>query len=395
MRSENGIRFTKKAIDAIKPGPERGRWYCETGDGTLRGFVLVAYPASKVFFARFRTAGGVRRLVRIGRYGTLTVEEARAKAREALAAAELGGDPAEDRRRRRATPTFKTWTETYLGRVELRKKSPREDQRFLALAAEKWGNLPVDGIDRSDVAALHTALGKSHPTGANRFLASVRACFSEALRDGIVKANPAIGIKHHAEAPPRARVLSDDELVAVLKAVALEEDEHARAALRLLVETGARLSEVLRAKWDDVDFDAGTWRIPSPKSGTPQVIPLNSQTLAFLRRLSHVEKCPFICAGRYADRPRADLKDAWQRVKDRAAKKAPTVADVHVHDLRRTFGLHVARKAGLHVASKLLRHADVRVTEKVYAPLGIEELRAAVENRGVAIAFPQSKRKKA
>jgi hypothetical protein len=38
---------------------------------------------------------------------------------------------------------------------------------------------------------------------------------------------------------------------------------------------------------------------------------------------------------------------------------------------------------------------DIKVTQKVYAPLGIEELRAAVENRGIAIAFPQSKRKKA
>lgn len=393
MKTRPEIRFTKRTVDAIKPGPERGRWYYETGDGALRGFVLVAYPTSKVFFVRFRTSGGVRRVVKIGRYGTLTVEEARAKAREALASAELGGDPAEDRRLRRATPTFKKWTETYIGRIELKKKSPREDRRFLALAAEKWGNLPVDGIERADVAAVHTALGKKHPTGANRFLASVRACFSEAVRDGVVKSNPALGIKHHAEAPPRARVLSDDELAAVLKAVALEEDEHAHAALRLLVETGARLSEVLRAKWEDVDFDAGTWRIPSPKTGTPQVIPVNSQTLAFLRRLARVEKCPYICAGRYLDRPRADLKDAWQRVKDRASKKAPTVTDVHVHDLRRTFGLHVARKAGLHVASQLLRHADIKVTQKVYAPLGIEELRTAVENRGVAIAFPRPKKK--
>jgi integrase len=174
------------------------------------------------------------------------------------------------------------------------------------------------------------------------------------------------------------------------------------------VETGARLSEVLRAKWEDIDFEAGTWRIPSPKTGTPQVVPLNSQTMALLRRLPHVEKCPYICSGRYLDRPRADLKDAWQRVKDRAdaeldkawkrgrapaGTNAPTVADVHVHDLRRTFGLHVARKAGLHVASQLLRHADIKVTQKVYAPLGIEELRTAVENRGIAIAFPQPKKK--
>ena len=52
---------------------------------------------------------------------------------------------------------------------------------------------------------------------------------------------------------------------------------------------------------------------------------------------------------------------------------------VTVHDIRRTFGLDVARMFGLHVASKLLRHADVRVTERVYAPLSTEDLRKATE----------------
>ncbi|HQR44587.1 MAG TPA: hypothetical protein PK598_01065 [Thermoanaerobaculia bacterium] len=66
------------------------------------------------------------------------------------------------------------------------------------------------------------------------------------------------------------------------------------------------------------------------------------------------------------------------------------LADVHIHDLRRTFGLHVAKAAGLHVASKLLRHGDVRITERVYAPLGIETLRAAVEKRSEVLPFPKA-----
>jgi len=51
---------------------------------------------------------------------------------------------------------------------------------------------------------------------------------------------------------------------------------------------------------------------------------------------------------------------------------------VTIHDVRRTFGLHVTRTAGLHVASKLLRHSDIRVTQKVYAPLDLAELREAM-----------------
>jgi integrase len=389
------MKFTKRNLDTIPPGPPKGTWHVESGPDKLTGFFVVAFPSSKVFYVRYRAAGGIRRVVKVGEYGVLTVDQARTKAREILASATLGSDPAADAQKRRGMPSFQKWTEAYLERIDKKKKSPREDHRFLKVAAKKWRAIPLNEVTRLDVVALHQELGRKHPTAANRWLASVRACLSAAVKDGLLAANPALLIEHHREAPPRARVLSDPELAAVVKAIMAEEDEHARAALRLLVETGARLSEVLRAKWEDVDLDAGSWRIPSPKADTPQMVPLNSPTVAFLRRLPHIDGSPYICPGRFSDRPRADLRDAWDRVKARAASSAPTIMnDLRVHDVRRTFGLAVARKAGLHVASKLLRHSDIRVTEKVYTPLGFEELRDAVEARGKTLSFRQLKRKR-
>jgi integrase len=55
--------------------------------------------------------------------------------------------------------------------------------------------------------------------------------------------------------------------------------------------------------------------------------------------------------------------------------------DIHIHDLRRTFGLHVARRAGIYVASRLLRHSSVDITARHYAPLGLDDLRKALEAR--------------
>lgn len=385
-------KFTKRTLDALPAGSAVGTWYAEGGDDRLPGFYVVVYASgAKVFFARYRH-GTARRLIRIGRLNPLTADQAREKAKAVLAHAELGDDPVAAQRRAKKMPTFETWRKTYMGRVEKRKKSPREDRRFLRRAAERWAHVPLDQVTRADVAVLHQSLGKAHPTAANRLLASVRAAFSEAVRDGLVKVNPAAGIKHHLEAPPRARVLTDDEMVAVAGAIATDEDEYARAGLRLLVETGARLSEALRAKWEDVDLEDGTWRVPSPKSGHPQIIPLPRSTVALLRRLPRVEKCPYIVVGRHGDRPRTDLRDAWARVKTTAAKTAPNVADVHVHDLRRSFGLSIARSHGLHVASRLLRHANTTVTEQVYAPLGLDELREASQKRADALPFaPKAK----
>lgn len=381
--------FTKRTLEALPAGGRHGTWYAETGAGALPGFYVVVYAGgSKVFFARYRQ-GTARRVVRIGRLNPLTLDQARTKARSVLAHAELGDDPQAARRRARKMPTFEGWRKTYLERIALRKKSPREDRRFLRRAAERWGQMPLDSITREDVAAFHQSLGEEHPTAANRFLASVRAAFSEALRDGLLSLNPAKGVKHHREGPPRARVLTEGEMHAVLEAIQAEPDEYARAGFRLLVETGARLSEALRAKWEDVDLRGQTWRVPSPKSGYPQIIPLSRASVALLRRLPRLGV--FIVAGRSPKKPRADLREPWARIKEAAGKKVKTVADVHIHDLRRSFGLAIARAHGLHVASKLLRHSSTKVTEQVYAPLGLDELRKAVEKRTDALPFAPKK----
>jgi len=173
--------------------------------------------------------------------------------------------------------------------------------------------------------------------------------------------------------PPRDRVLTDEEMARLLEAINRERDPFIRAAFRLLIETGARTSEVLRAKWADIDLDNARWRIPSTKAGRRQVVPLARQTVGMLRRLPHTGE--WVIPGRSADKPRFDLKRPWDHLK--AAAKLPH--DIHIHDIRRTFGLKVAKDAGLWVASKLLRHADVRVTEQVYAPLGVDDLRDALE----------------
>jgi integrase len=207
---------------------------------------------------------------------------------------------------------------------------------------------------------------------ANRWLAALRSCFSGAIAEGIVSTNPAMAVNLNDENPPRDRVLSDSELKLLLQA-AEEEDPHNRAAIRLAIETGARRSEILRARWEDMNLDEGLWRIPSPKAGKPQVIPLASGTVHWLATLPRLG--PYVIAGRDPTQPRFDIKSVWIRV----CKKAE-LTDITFHDLRRTFGKRVERQFGVHVASKLLRHSDVRITSEIYAPFDIEELRAATED---------------
>jgi len=149
-------------------------------------------------------------------------------------------------------------------------------------------------------------------------------------------------------------------------------------AFLLLVETGARTSEVLRAKWADVDLGTGVWSIPSPKAGTAQSIHLSSVTR---ERLSKLPKAgPWLCPGLTPFSHRTSLLPAWRALKSRAR-----LSGINLHDLRRSAGLAVYLKHGLLPASKFLRHSDVRVTARVYVPLASTELVAVAEDRVAAL----------
>jgi hypothetical protein len=121
-------KMTKSAIDAIRPGARRVIYY----DPELSGFGLRVEPSGiKTFVLRYRANGGGRgapeRLVKIGRYGDCTLDQARAAARDMLATIRLGADPASDRRRRRGMPTFGEFAdEMLIEAAKIAEARPRE-----------------------------------------------------------------------------------------------------------------------------------------------------------------------------------------------------------------------------------------------------------------------------
>ena len=352
-------------------------------DEDMPGFVLKLSRTSAgalraTFLLRYGGRGRMRTYT-IGRYGEYDVQGAREEAERVLGLYRDGHDPVEERKEARRVPTLTEWADEYLKEVELRKKSHREDKRFLGLAKQRWGSKPLDKITTDAVQRWFNAIAESHKITANRALASLRACLQAAWRRDKITGNPAMKVRPLPENTPRARVLSDAELSRLVKAVRALANPHHRLAFTLLLTTGARLSEVLHAKWEDFDLDAATWRIPSPKAGRPQVVPLAADTVAMLRNTKHRDS--LVVPGAVPGKARFDLKKPWDAL--RVAAKLP---DVHVHDLRRDYGLRVSKAAGLHVASKLLRHADVRVTEAVYAPLALEDLRTATEQQAGRLA---------
>ena len=90
-------------------------------------------------------------------------------------------------------------------------------------------------------------------------------------------------------------------------------DSYAITAIRLLILTGARLNEVLKARWDYVDFERGLMNLPTSKTGKKSVF-LSEAALEVLADLPRMEGNPHIFPGEKDGRPRADLKKPWQAV---------------------------------------------------------------------------------
>lgn len=340
--TQKGIERLPKVTDPTGRG--RGqRFY----DKQLQGFGCEKFPSGRIVFFVQYGARDYRRRVTIGRYGEMTPTEARKCAQTMLANIREGRDPQAEKNKRRDMLTFREFIEGkkdasneklggYLAEIEKRKKDPRHDRQYLKQTADGWGNKRagwankrLDAISQSDVKLMRSQIIKrieldradsgeemiGHTT-ANRWLASVRSCLHAAVADGLIASNPAAGIEPYRERPPRERTLSRDELGRVLKAIDAEPDPHVRAAFLLLIETGARKSEMLSARWQDLDFEGGTWRIPSPKAGNPQTIPLSSSAASMLRKLPRVGE--YVVPGRDPRKHRVDLKKPWDRIRAKA-----------------------------------------------------------------------------
>ncbi|MBM3572837.1 MAG: DUF4102 domain-containing protein, partial [Alphaproteobacteria bacterium] len=205
-------KLTVRSIEAARPGiAERFLW-----DAELPGFGLRVLPSGvRTFLVQYRANGRTRRFA-LGRYGVLTPEEARRRARRVLADVSGGSDPSADRRTGRGAPTVRDLCNRYLRDVaELHSKPTYLAQQKRMVEKRllpKLGAFKVASVTRSDVAELHNAMRET-PYEANRVLALIGVMFkhAELWRWRDEGTNPARLLKRYKERR-RERLLSDAEV---------------------------------------------------------------------------------------------------------------------------------------------------------------------------------------
>jgi len=155
-------------------------------------------------------------------------------------------------------------------------------------------------------------------------------------------------------------------------------------AIRILVLTGARLNEILHARWEHVDFERGIIFLPDSKTGRKPIF-LSEPALAVLKDLPRIAGNPHVFPGKKDGKPRADLDRPWQAVTNAAG-----LDGLRIHDLRHSFASVAAGASlGLPVIGKLLGHSQAATTQR-YAQLADDPMRAAVETIGETISAAES-----
>lgn len=385
------VQRTIAKLAAPKQG-NRIKW-----DAEIPGFgVRITSAGVIAFVLDYRIAGRKRRYT-IGRFPELTATAARERALQLRGRILDGHDPLEARTQGRAEPTVGELATEYIDRYAVTHKRPsslRNDRQMIdGIIRPRIGGLRLGAVSKRDIEALHASL-KGTPYRANRILALLSKMFSLAIEWEWRTDNPAHGVPRFHE-DKRERWLSPEELQRFTQALNEYPDQNAADALRLLLLTGAREMEVLKADWPQFSLQRGVWTKPShhTKEKREEHIPLSGPALELLKRMQPKNPTGPLFPGANGG-ARVTIRRPWvQACKAAGLVETETLKGkrrtiiryrptVRIHDLRHSYASYlVSNGVSLHVVGKLLGHTQPQTTAR-YAHLQDEALREATNRFG-------------
>jgi len=373
------MRITKKIMDTLEPATgfyKSGKpiTHHYVWDDELKGFgAKITNKGQKSFVFRYRNSGGQEKLLKIGEYPEWATSAARDRAKELRRLVDKGQDPLGEKQAERAAPTVADLCQKYEDEhlPEKRESSAAEDRRQIRLyVLPKWRNKKVAEITRQDVKRLHKSLADM-PYRANRLLALLSKMFNMAVTEwGMRPDNPCKGVPRFPEVH-RERFLSQQEIARLSEVLAEWPNQTVAAAVRFLLLSGARKSEVINMTWDQIDFERRRWTKPShhTKQKRQHVVPLSPPALQILAERPRDSERVFPGLG--------SINHAWQKIRKQAG-----LDGVRVHDLRHSTASILASKGmSLTMIGAVLGHTQVQTTAK-YAHLADQALQDAVDAVG-------------
>ena len=264
----------------------------------------------------------------------------------------------------------------YIPHIRMRKRSWEVDERILSqhilpvFAARSLRNISRKEVEKW---LQHLAGQGLAPATCNRILSVFKSLCSLAVSWEAISRSPCRDVSGFPLRQMRERYLSHEEAQELLRALQCSPRPEARA-VQLLLLTGARKSEILRARWEHVHLEQHILTVPLSKSNRPRYIALSEDAIGILRELPRRPECPWLFPGRTPGHPISDIYAFWDRLRRQLG-----LADVRIHDLRHTFAsILVNTGHSLYAVQRLLGHSDPRITMR-YAHLEQGALLAATD----------------
>lgn len=396
--NSRALNFTVKALDKLVRGEKR----YNVLDSHTHGLGIVVFPSGSKSFFHVRKSQGTPRRTTLGAYPDMTIELARGKAAELngkLAmwkSRDYDGDCPLDRPAQ--VLTFGQLIDDYLEKhVAAHAKRPeraKQDVRYTVDSyLASWKGRRLNAIRRSDVVRLHGEIGAKHKVMANRTVQLIRRIYNWAqsrdvgLYDGD---NPATEIRlFHEE--KRTRFIQPDEMPRLFAALKASRNDALRDFVNLSLWTGARKSDVMAMRWENVSLDDNRWQIPEPKNRRPYVVPLTPEATKILKDRWRARKSdnPWVFPSHGQTGHVVDFKGAWKNL-----LTAATITGVRQHDLRRTQGSwQAAHGASLQIIGKALGHQSNAATQ-IYSQLQLDPVRESMTTANAAMLTAMKKKPK-
>jgi integrase len=300
------------------------------------------------FYLRYQHQG--RQIMRsLGRFGSpWTVETARKEAQRLLGIVVTGVDP---HAQQLGGETFGAEIERYLARKQasLAPRSYVETVRYLRSYALPLHKLPLGEIDRRTIAVLLGQIETSSgATSRNRLRSSLSAFWAWAIAEGLCEQSPVTGTAKAEMGASRDRVLSQEELRKLWRALT---DNRFSEIVRLLLLTACRRNEIGNLTWDEIDLKRKLIVLPPDrtKNGRGLELPLSTQALAIIDRTPRRNTAPFL----FSD---ANGYKGWDQDKIRLDHRLG-IAPWRLHDCRRSAATYMAELGVLpHIIEACLNH---------------------------------------
>ncbi len=308
-----------------------------------------------MFLVMYRLGGAGSRLRKytIGPYGRITLPMARAQAQKIFAARLEGRDPAEEKkqsRRRLIVDGIGDLVEAFIqDHVSQLGTSRRISNLLRRDVVAHWGRKSVHEIKKRDISDLLSLVAQRNAHASHRLLKTLKTFFRWCIGRAVIESSPAEGLSSSYREDSRDRVLTDQELAAVIVA-AREMPPPYGGIVEFLALTGQRREEVAQLRWDELDENARTWTIPGSrtKNKKAHIVHLSEPAWKAIPKSSGGEFAFGTASGKHFQ--------GFGHAKPVLDKRSAVIG-WRLHDLRRTIVSGMAR-LGVppHVADKILNH---------------------------------------